>query len=79
MSKLINRDYLDGEVSLLFEVSLIKLVLVSVVLMGTSFFIPASGTEMVELSVESVVESPELHANAKTNREIERIFFIIII
>ena len=54
-------------------------VVVSVVRMGTSFFIPASGSKMMVLSVLSVVELPELHAKAKAIREIERIFFIIII
>lgn len=66
-------------VSLPAEVSFIKLVVVSVVLIGTSFLIPASGSFMEVESVVSVVEVPELHAKASETRQIERIFFIIII
>lgn len=71
--------YRGREVSLIFDVSFIKLVVVSVVRIGTSFLIPASGSVMVVLSVVSVVEVPELQAKAIAIRQMEKIFFIIII
>ena len=71
--------YRGWEVSLIFDVSFIKLVVVSVVRIGTSFLIPASGSVMVVLSVVSVVEVLELQAKTIAIRQMEKIFFIIII
>ena len=67
------------EVSLICNVSFIKLVVVSVVRIGTSLFIPASGSFIDVVSLVSVVVVPELQAKASEMRQMERSFFIIVI